>query len=310
MSDQAVKILVVEENQQRQQQLDEHILSTLGYEVHTTNNATAAIHKAMEINPDIIIANIDLSGLSGKDMLIALSSQGIQTPVILLAEEGMEQEAIRAFRLGAVDYLSLPLKETEVVSAVQRVLAQPRREETTALPPAAKHKIAHLEERIKELTKVIRVAKTLTSLEDPKEIFRKSLESALHLIHADRGWLMLREYHNPKYILRIYRNLPQSIASIVGKPWDDGITSLVLEAEHTLRLDEIKSNVKEISKLGKTALAVPVWVEDDILGTLILLRIEKESFTRGEQKIAETIADFTAISLGNSGFFEITKPEA
>lgn len=310
MPDQTVKILIVEENQRRQRQLNDHILSTLGYEVHTANNATEAIPKAAEINPDVMIANIDLSGLSGKDMLIALSAQGIQSPVILMADEGMEQEAIRAFRLGAVDYLSLPLNETEVVSAVQRVLAQPHREESPALPPAVQHKMTHLEERIKELTKVILVAKTLTSLEDPKEIFRKSLESALHLIHADRGWLMLREYHNPKYVLREYRNLPQSIASIVGKPWDDGITSLVLEAEQSLRLDEIKSSVKEISRLGKAALAVPVWVDDDILGALNLLRIEKASFTRGEQKIAETIADFTSISLANSGFFKITKPEA
>jgi len=310
MPDQAVNILVVEEDHQRQQQLADHILSPLGYQVHTTNNATEAINTAAKINPQIIITNIDLSGLSGKDMLIALASQGIQTPVILLADEGMEQEAIRAFRLGAVDYLSLPLKETEVVSAVERVLAQPQREETSALSPAAKQKITHLEERIKELTKVIRVAKTLTSLQDPKEIFRKSLEGVLHLIHADRGWLMLREYHNPKYILRHYRNLPQSIASVVGKHWDDGITSLVLEAGQSLRMDKIKSSVKEISKLGKTALAVPVSVGDDILGTLILLRVEKESFTTGEQKIAETIADFTAISLANSGFFAITKPES
>ncbi len=310
MSDRAGKILVVEENRQRQQQLDKHILSPLGYQVYITNNATQAITTAAEINPHMIIANIDLSGLSGKDMLIALASQGIQSPVILLADEGMEQEAIRAFRLGAVDYLSLPLKETEVVSAVERVLAQPHKEEKSPLPSAAKHKIAHLEERIKDLTKVIRIAKTLTSLEDPKEIFRKSLDSVIHLIRADRGWIMLREYHNPRYILRHYRNLPRSISSIVGKPWDDGITALVLEAEQSLRMDEIKSGVKEISKLGKAALAVPVSVGDDILGTLILLRIEKQSFTRGDQKIAETIADFTAISLANLGFFEITKPEA
>lgn len=308
MPTQKVNVVIVEENTERRELLHKHILKPQGFDVHAASNATEGISLAGKLEPDIIIANINLSGLSGKDLLIALSSQGIDTPVILLADQEMEKEAIRAFRLGAVDYLSLPLKETEVISAVERVLTKPQ-PSTPSSTVQPQKKISFLEDRIKDLTKVIRVAKTLTSTKDPQDLYKKIVDSAVLLSKADRGWLMLREYHSNKFILRYYTNLPNSIASVIGKPWEDGITSLVVEAEGSLNINEIKSGIKEVSKLGKSVLAVPIYIRGNILGTIVLMRTESNPYKKSTQKIVETISDFASISLANAGFFEITKPD-
>jgi FixJ family two-component response regulator len=308
MQNQKVNILVVEENPDIRQQIEYQILKPLGYRVHSTPDASEGIAQAMTIHPDIIIADINLSGLSGKDMLVALSSQGIETPVIILAEEGMEKEAIQAFRLGAVDYLKLPLKETEVVSAVERVLKTKQTQKPpSTLPTQAQEKIKYLEDRIKDLTKVIGIAKTLATTKDPQSLYQKIVDGAVYLSHADRGWLMLREYDNKKFSLRYYNNLPNSLSTVLDKPWDDGISDLVIEARDTLNLKEMKSHKKEISKLGKVVLGVPVFVHDTILGTIVLIRKEAHPFTKSTQKLIETISEFASIALTNAGFFEITK---
>lgn len=308
MQNQKVNILVVEENSEIREQIEDQILKPLGYRVHSIPDASEGIAQALELNPDIIIADINLSGLSGKDLLVALSSQGVEAPVIILAEEGMEKEAIQAFRLGAVDYLKLPLKETEVVSAVERVLKTKQSQTTeSAVSTAVQEKIKYLEDRIKDLTKVIGIAKTLATTKDPQDLYQKIVDGAVYVANADRGWLMLREYDNKKFSLRYYNNLPNSLSTVLNKPWDDGITDLIIEARETLNLKEMKSHKREISKLGKVILGVPIFVHDTILGTIVLIRKELNPFTKSTQKIIETISEFASIALLNAGFFEITK---
>lgn len=302
------QILVVEENPEIRDQIQNQILKPLDFRVQATDNANDGIAQAIELQPDVIITNIDLSGLSGKDLLVALSSQGVDAPVILLAEEEKEGDAIRAFRLGAVDYLTLPLKEAELISAVERVLKseQPPPPESAAGGETSR-KVAYLEERIKDLTKVINIAKKLSATTQPEDLFRRIVDSTVFISEADRGWLMLREYHTHKYRLRYYNNLPDSLESVIGQPWDDGISSLVTEAGETLHLDQVKSEKTELSKLGKVILGVPIFVHGSILGTIILIRIDPKPFRKSTQKIVETIAEFAAIALVNNGFFEITK---
>jgi FixJ family two-component response regulator len=301
-------ILVVAENPNTQEQIAAQILKPLGYQVLSTSDATEGIIQAVNTNPDLIIADINLSGLSGKDMLVALSAQGVEAPVIILAEEGMENEAIQAFRLGAVDYLKLPVKETEVISAVERVLktkSPPKEDEIPA--GQAQERIQYLEERIKDLTKAISLAKTLTSTQYLEDLFKIIVDGAVYLSHADRGWLMLREYDDKKMTLRYYNNLPNSFSTVINKPWDDGISSLVIEAKETLNLQGLTSQRKEISKLGNTILGVPIFDRGNILGAIILIRKESQSFEKSTQKIIETISEFVSIALVNAGLFKITK---
>lgn len=308
MENHQANILVVAENPNTQEQIASQILKPLGYQVHSTPDATEGIIQAVNKNYDLIIADINLSGLSGKDMLVALSAQGVEAPVIILAEEGMENEAIQAFRLGALDYLKLPLKETEVISAVERVLKTKRPPKKDEIPAGqAQEKIRHLEDRIKDLTKALSLAKTLASTQNLKELFKIIVDGAVYLSHADRGWLMLREYDDKKMTLRYYNNLPNSFSTVINKPWDDGISSLVIEAKETLNLQGLTSHRKEISKLGNAILGVPISDHGKILGTIILIRKKSQPFEKSTQKIMETISEFVSIALVNAGFFKITK---
>ena len=89
-------------------------LTPLGYQVQVADDASAAIMLAAKNPPDLVIVDLNLIGLSGKDLLVAFNSQGLQVPVIVIAEKGQENQVIQAFRLGGTDYLLCPARETEV----------------------------------------------------------------------------------------------------------------------------------------------------------------------------------------------------
>jgi DNA-binding response OmpR family regulator len=120
------RVLLVENDPDISDLIARQTLQALGYRVEVAQTAASALQAAARFSPDVVITNLNLPGLSGKDLLVALSSQGLDIPVIVIAMKGMESDVIQAFRLGATDYLIWPAREAEVVSAVERVLKQVR----------------------------------------------------------------------------------------------------------------------------------------------------------------------------------------
>jgi DNA-binding response OmpR family regulator len=101
------RILLVEHDPEISDLISRQTLQPMGYRVEVVSATAQALQEAVRFAPDVIIANLSLPGLSGKDLLVALSSQGLEVPVIVLAPKGMEGDVIQAFRLGAADLLGL-----------------------------------------------------------------------------------------------------------------------------------------------------------------------------------------------------------
>src|SRR5512139_599895 len=73
-------------------------LQSVGYQVDVMADASSAIKSSVQTPPDLIIVDLNLPGLSAKDMMVALSSQGIRAPILVLANKGQEHDIIQAFR--------------------------------------------------------------------------------------------------------------------------------------------------------------------------------------------------------------------
>jgi DNA-binding response OmpR family regulator len=70
------RILLVENDPDISDLIARQVLQPLGYQVDIVTDAGAALKKAFQTPPDLVIANLNLPGLSGKDLLVALTSQG------------------------------------------------------------------------------------------------------------------------------------------------------------------------------------------------------------------------------------------
>jgi DNA-binding NtrC family response regulator len=152
-------------------------LMRLGYQVFHVEKSSGAHRVAIQNNPDFIIADLNLPELSEKDLLAALSSQGIETPLIVLGNEGIESDIIQAFRREDSDYLCWSAREVKVLSAIERVLKQVRAwREKESLTDELDKTNRKLQEGVRELKTILAIGKTATSTKRQNILFEKIVE--------------------------------------------------------------------------------------------------------------------------------------
>ncbi len=305
------RILLVESDPEIGDLIARQALKPLGYQVWIAGDATMAIQEAMRVSPDVLVVNLNLPGLSGKDLLVALKSQGVEIPVIVIAEKGMEGDVIQAFRLGASDFLAWPVREAEVVSAVERALGQVRsRRERERLSQQLEKTNIELQHRVRELTTIFGLGKAVTSVTDQRTLYNKLIDGAVFVAEADKGWLLLRRGESKAYLLSACKNMPKSIVSKIGQPWDDGISSLVALSGESLSIHGNPLKRFKVAQLGRSALVVPVKAQKEVVGLLVVIREAAKAFSPSNQTMLEAVADYASISLMNARLFEALERRA
>ncbi|MCS6993883.1 MAG: response regulator [Anaerolineales bacterium] len=298
------KILIVESDPDVSDLIGRQALQPLGYRVEIAIDGPSAIKQAIQFQPDVILANLNLPGLGAKDLLVALSSQGMAVPVIVLAEKGQEPHVIQTFRLGAFDYLMLPVREAEVVAAVERSLSQTREaRERAKLDAQLKQANAELQRRVRELTTIFSVGRAVISITDQRALFEKIVEAVTQVAEADIAWLTLKDEKTKTFLLSAHRGLPEAWARKLGQPLDDGISALVAMSAETLEIHGAPLTKFKVASLGKAAMVVPIKVKNEAIGLMTVVRKSERPFAAGEQTILEAIADYASISLINASLF-------
>jgi DNA-binding response OmpR family regulator len=305
------RILVVESDPDISDLIARQALRPFGYQVSVAADGSNAIRQAIQLQPDVLIANLNLPGLSGKDLLVALTSQGMSTPMIVLAEKGQEANIIQAFRLGASDYLMLPIREAEVVSAVERALKQVREiRAREKLDSQIKQTNAELQRRVRELSTIFAVGRAVISITDQRVLFEKLVEAVTTVTEADLGWLTLKDERSKSFVLVAHRNLPEAWSKKIGQPLDDGLSNLVAMSAETLALDGAPLQKFKISTLGKSAMVVPVKVQNEAMGLLTVVRKSERPFGESEHTLSGAIADYASISMVNARLFRAVAQSA
>jgi DNA-binding response OmpR family regulator len=305
------RILIVENDPVISDLIGRQVLQAVGYQVQIATDATSAIARALQWAPDLILVDLKLPGLSGKDLLVALASQGIQTPLIIIAERGMESDIVQAFRLGAADYLLQPLREAEVVNAVTRVLQQVHdRQARDRLAQQLQQANQELQLRVRELTTIFALGKAMTSVTDQAILLEKILDGAVRITQADLGWFLLREDTNKPFLVVAENNLPASLAVRINQPWDDGISSLVAMSGEVLAIHGEPLRRFRISVLGLSALIVPIKVQKIVIGLLVMMRKQAVPFGTSDTHLLDALADYATISLVNARLFRALEERA
>ena len=300
------RVLLVENDPEVSDLIARQVLISEGYDVDVVADSSSAIKQAVVNPPDLIIADLSLPTLSAKDLLVALTSQGIHTPVLVVAGKGQEQAIIQAFRLGAADYLLWPARDAEVLSAVERVLGrvhEARYRQRLDLKVSELNR--ELQRKTRELTAIISIGKAVVSITDHRVLFQKLVEGAAQISNANIAWLLVRDDENRSFLLTAQRGLPEAWAKKMNLPLDDGISGLVALSGETLSISGEPLAKFRVASLGKSACAVPVKIQKEVIGVLLVVRAETHPFEKMEQTLLEAVADYVAISLVNTRLFRV-----
>ena len=117
------RVLVVEDDSMISKLLS-IVLEHHGFEVKVADDYATAAASLEDDEPALVLLDLMLPDGNGLDLLRWLrDDMGRHTPVVVLTAFRQEDKALRAFELGANDFISKPFRPRELVARVQRVLA-------------------------------------------------------------------------------------------------------------------------------------------------------------------------------------------
>jgi DNA-binding response OmpR family regulator len=115
-----MKVMVVDDDAELRSLLD-FSLGQAGLEVETAADAETALARWQAAGPDLMVLDVNLPRMSGLALLEQVRSAS-DLPVIMLTVRDAEEEVVRAFELGADDYVTKPFSPRQLVARVKAAL--------------------------------------------------------------------------------------------------------------------------------------------------------------------------------------------
>jgi len=156
-----------------------NILTKAGYEVVTAADGESGLELAVSTNPDLVVTDFQMPGISGLEVLTELQRTQPGLPVILLTAHGDVALTIKSIQLGAYDFIEKPIQMQELLDVIRNGLDVSRqsRNLTEAISPEAR----------KAIEDNLLVGKTPAMREIFKNIGRISLNKVNVLITGETG---------------------------------------------------------------------------------------------------------------------------
>ena len=99
-----------------------------GHEATVCDNAARALELAKSQRFDLILSDVVMPGKDGLSLLEDLKTQGVTTPVVMMSGQAHIEMAVRATRLGALDFLEKPISTEKLLLTVDNALKLQRLE--------------------------------------------------------------------------------------------------------------------------------------------------------------------------------------
>lgn len=291
------KILVINQDEEERSILVEAALEPFGYQVQVADSGGEGLRLIQSSPPDILILDLHVEDLSGRDIMAALNAQGIDLPVILLANHGAEKEALQAFRLGAKDYVVRPIREAEMIQVIERALKEVRlRRDREQATRQAQNYLAGL-------STLRSIGKSITGLRSLTQIFEQVIQAAKNLSKADASGFFLRDDQSNELILRAGQNLGPELNEKMGEAIDDDLAALVMSSRETfIASGEGLKRFKPAFEKAGSVIYAPLVVQDAAIGLLWVANYDRH-FEEHMKDLMTSLADYAAIAVVNARLF-------
>jgi FixJ family two-component response regulator len=102
------------------------LISTVGLHVETFDSAETALQRLSPERPNCLVLDVRLRGLSGLDLQNELAARNCQVPIVFITGHGDIPMSVRAMKAGAIEFLTKPFRDQDLLDAVHIALERDR----------------------------------------------------------------------------------------------------------------------------------------------------------------------------------------
>ena len=164
------------------------LVSSLGYAHDTCTSAHEFLARLDDDRPTCVVLDVRLPGMSGLELQSELIRRGSTAGIIFVSGHGDIPKAVRAVRLGALDFLEKPFDDQmlldrigEALEASARAIAERRRKGDL------ERRLGRLTEREREVLALVVAGKTSKAIALDLDISVKTVENHRHNLMAKAG---------------------------------------------------------------------------------------------------------------------------
>ncbi|MCK5430086.1 MAG: response regulator, partial [Anaerolineales bacterium] len=301
-------IFVVDDNRQINDFWTSKILPSLGYKTLSAYDGKTALDIIKNNEISLMLLDLQLPDMSGLDILRHLSSEGRYIPSILITANGSEHIAAEAFRLGVEDYLSKPVDADQLSEAITRALTESRLRREKAILTA------HLKRQLSWQSVLTKIGQSVTSSLKHDQVLRRIVEAAIHITHAEEGFLALLDEESGQLYLRAAKNMDREKSQTMRLPVSDNLIAQVFKTGKPVRTTTQSDEgplIKVVTGfLVHSLLHVPIQSKGKTLGVLsVVNHTSQRSFKEKDEVLLISLADYAAVAIENANLYSKAQDE-
>jgi FixJ family two-component response regulator len=105
----------------------ERLIRSLGWKTESFGSAQEFLASPRINAPTCIVLDLQLPGLSGLELQKQMSEAGVETPIVFLTGHGDIPASVKAMKAGAIEFLTKPVDEQDLLNAIQEAIKRDRR---------------------------------------------------------------------------------------------------------------------------------------------------------------------------------------
>ena len=122
----AVPIVFIIDDDSGMRQAVQDLVESVGLRAESFSTGEEFLKKRRTADPSCLVLDVRLPQMSGLDFQRQLAESGVQIPIIFITAHGDIPMSVRALKSGAVEFLTKPFRDQDLLDAIQQALQRDR----------------------------------------------------------------------------------------------------------------------------------------------------------------------------------------